>query len=126
MTPISIDEPMSALKVPLQNVFFAFGSSELLPESKTELDLLLDFITENPGLKVKIIGHTDNIGSPESNLVLSENRANAVVEYLVKRGVSDSRLVSEGLGDSQPIATNETEQGRRQNRRTELEIMEIR
>ena len=126
MTPISIDEPVSALKVPLQNVFFAFGSSELLPESKTELDLLLDFITENPGLKVKIIGHTDNIGSPESNLVLSKNRANAVVKYLVKRGVSESRLVSEGLGDSQPIATNETEQGRRQNRRTELEIMEIR
>jgi outer membrane protein OmpA-like peptidoglycan-associated protein len=75
-----------------------------------------------PSLKVEISGHTDNIGSETTNQKLSEDRANSVVSYLSKKGVTSSRLAGKGYGSSKPVASNNSEDGRQQNRRTEFEI----
>ncbi|MCB0588644.1 MAG: PD40 domain-containing protein [Phaeodactylibacter sp.] len=113
----------SARPVILKNVFFETGSAALLPESTTELNRLKGLLEDNPGLKVRINGHTDNVGSEEDNQALSENRAKAVYDYLVRNGISTERLQYKGFGESNPIATNETAEGRQQNRRTEFEVV---
>lgn len=115
-------EAPSARPVVLKNVFFETGSAALRPESASELNRLKDLLEENPGLKIRINGHTDNVGSEEDNLALSENRAKAVYDYLIRQGISEERLQYRGYGESKPIATNGTAEGRRENRRTEFEI----
>ncbi len=81
---------------------------------------------ENPGLAVEIAGHTDSTGSAEHNQDLSQKRAEAVVEYLFSKGIETDRLISTGYGDRKPVGSNDTEEGRAINRRTELTIIEIR
>ncbi|WP_235298421.1 OmpA family protein [Portibacter marinus] len=108
----------------LKNVLFETGSFELLEESFFELNHLVDLLKENPDLKIEIRGHTDNVGPEEDNQLLSENRAKSVYEYLTRKGVQSERLSYRGLGESQPISTNETEEGRRLNRRTEFITVE--
>jgi outer membrane protein OmpA-like peptidoglycan-associated protein len=88
------------------------------------LGKLVAFLKNNSGMKVQIQGHTDSSGSAERNQQLSELRANSVVEYLVKNGIAGGRLQSEGYGDKVPVADNATEEGRRQNRRTTVKIIE--
>lgn len=110
-------------KVTLNNIFFETASWELLPESKAELNKLTQFMVTNRTLRIKINGHTDNIGSDTDNLNLSENRAKAVAEYLMAKNIESSRLKWQGFGETDPIADNSTEEGRAMNRRTEFEII---
>ncbi len=106
----------------LRNVFFETASADLRPESKTELDRLKALLEGNPGLKIRINGHTDNVGSEEANQQLSEQRAKTVYDYLVQNGIALERLGYKGFGESQPIDTNDTPEGRQRNRRTEFEV----
>ena len=107
----------------LKNIFFETGSSKLLKESFAELNTLIVLLMENPGLRVEIGGHTDNVGNAEYNMTLSQQRADAVKNYLVEKGIAANRLVSKGYGFSNPIADNDTEQNRAKNRRTEIKII---
>ncbi len=110
--------------VVLKNVFFDSGSATLQRESTTELQRLKQLLVDNPGLNIRIDGHTDDVGSEEDNLVLSKNRAKAVFDYLVAQGIAMNRLSYQGFGESAPIAGNHTEAGRQQNRRTEFVVMD--
>jgi outer membrane protein OmpA-like peptidoglycan-associated protein len=110
-------------KVVLNNIFFATGKSTLKKESKTELENLLKLLNDAPTLKLEISGHTDNTGSDAVNQKLSERRAKAVVDYLVKNGVSADRLTFKGYGSSEPVADNKTKDGRQKNRRTEFKVI---
>lgn len=111
-------------KIVLNNIFFAAGKSNLNPESLNELERLVDILKENPKIKVEISGHTDNIGSRESNQKLSEQRAKEVVDSLKKQGIDKDRLRYKGYAFSKPVASNDTKEGRKQNRRVEFEIIE--
>lgn len=104
------------------NVQFATNSYQLQPSAYIELDKLLQVLTENPSLKVEIGGHTDNVGKAEDNLVLSTNRAKAIVEYLAGKGIPASRMTYKGYGATQPVADNATEEGRARNRRTTFTV----
>lgn len=110
-------------KIILRNIFFDFGKYTLRPESTNELERLIKLLNDIPSMRIEISGHTDNRGSAEFNQKLSENRAKAVVDYLVERGINPSRLEYKGYGKDQPIATNDTEAGRQENRRTEFKIL---
>ncbi len=107
----------------VNHLFFANNSTRILAESETALNDLKTFLTENPQLRIRIVGHTDNVGSDQFNLKLSEGRALSVKDALVKRGVAPERIETLGMGKHQPIATNDTEEGRAQNRRVELVIL---
>ena len=109
-------------KVVLKNVFFETAKYELKSTSKAELDKLVQFLKKNQSLEVEIGGHTDNVGSETYNQDLSENRAKSVYEYLIGKGISASRLSYKGYNFSEPIASNDSEQGRAKNRRTEFKI----
>ncbi len=110
-------------KIILRNIFYATDSYELIDKSKAELNKLTKFLEENPGLKIEISGHTDNVGTNAYNLTLSEKRAQSVVNYLVEQGISIERLTYKGYGEESPVDTNETEEGRANNRRTEIKIL---
>jgi outer membrane protein OmpA-like peptidoglycan-associated protein len=107
----------------LKNIFFDFNKFDLKPESQVELDKVVQLMQDNPTVKIQIEGHTDNIGNAADNLKLSENRAKAVVNYLVTKNISAARLIAKGFGATKPIAENSTEEGRAQNRRTELKVV---
>lgn len=109
----------------LNNVFFETSKWELLPTSKTELDGLVTILNQNPTMKIEIRGHTDNVGSDELNLTLSENRAKSVVTYLIEKGILADRLTSKGYGESIPVTTNENTEGRQLNRRVEFIIQAL-
>lgn len=110
-------------KVVLKNIFFETSSFQLKDESTAELQKLLGLMQNNKNLKIEISGHTDNVGDDKSNQKLSENRAKAVYEYLTTNGISAERLSYKGFGESSPVATNDTEEGRAQNRRTEFMVV---
>lgn len=111
-------------KIILKNIFFETAKYDLKSQSKAELNKLVAFLRKNENLKIEISGHTDNTGSTSSNLLLSQNRAKAVRSYLINTGnISADRLTSKGFGSSQPIADNETEEGKAKNRRTEFQII---
>lgn len=110
-------------KIALRNVFFNSGKWELLEESQYELDKLAELLEENPELRIELGGHTDNVGKSEDNQRLSEMRAKAVYEYLTAKGIAPSRLAYKGYGETQPIETNDTEEGRSANRRTEIKVL---
>ncbi|MFY0575664.1 OmpA family protein [Cystobacter fuscus] len=102
-------------------VRFATGKSDILPESFPLLDEVAKILNEHPELvRLRIGGHTDNRGTREFNIKLSQDRAEAVRRYLVERGVAPARLEAKGFGPDQPIATNDTAEGRQRNRRTEF------
>jgi outer membrane protein OmpA-like peptidoglycan-associated protein/tetratricopeptide (TPR) repeat protein len=107
----------------LKNIFFDFNKYDLKPESQVELDKIIQLMQDNPTVKIQIEGYTDNIGSAVDNMKLSENRAKAVVNYLVSKNISITRLTAKGFGETGPIADNSTEEGRAQNRRTELKVV---
>ncbi|MEZ4991149.1 MAG: OmpA family protein [Saprospiraceae bacterium] len=124
LQPIEAGTPEKAEErqpVILKNVFFASGSAELLPVSTNELDRLYELLNDHAELRIQINGHTDNVGSDTDNLELSEARAKAVYDYLIKKGIEEERLRYKGFGETVPIADNGTEEGRQQNRRTEFE-----
>ncbi len=107
----------------LKNVFFETGSAELKNESLSELNRLKKLLEENPTIKIQLNGHTDNVGTDEDNMALSENRAKAVYDYLLKNNIEAARLKYKGFGETMPIASNELEEGRKENRRTEFVLI---
>lgn len=107
--------------VVLRNVFFSTGSAELREASAGELNRLKRLLEENPELRIRINGHTDDVGSEADNLALSTARARAVHDYLIDQGIEPERLQYKGFGESQPVAGNDTPEGRALNRRTEFE-----
>lgn len=109
-------------KIALRNIFFDTGKSTLRSESNAELDRLLKLMKDVPSLKIEISGHTDNTGSAKMNESLSQSRAEAVVNYLVGKGIAKTRMTAMGYGPRKPIASNKSADGRQQNRRTEFEI----
>ena len=123
---IAMDPIETGKSVILKNIFFDTDSFNLKPESKGQLAEIVDFMKGNPGLVIEIGGHTDDQGSENHNLILSEKRADAVVQYLIIHGISTGRLKSHGYGFSVPLTDNSTEEGRAMNRRTEFRILEER
>jgi outer membrane protein OmpA-like peptidoglycan-associated protein len=121
---IFLDPIQINAKVVLNNIFFEFDSYELKTESEIELKKVVEFMKQNPTVRIEISGHTDTIGSEEYNLQLSENRANEIAEFLSKY-IDGSRIKAVGYGSSKPISSNKTEQGRRKNRRSELRVIDF-
>lgn len=116
-------QPIEAgASIVLKNIFFNTGKFILEATSEEELDRVVELMNENPGMKILISGHTDNVGKDADNLILSNNRAKTVIQYLQKKGIAASRLKAKGFGASQPVAPNDNEVGRAINRRTELSI----
>jgi outer membrane protein OmpA-like peptidoglycan-associated protein len=111
--------------VNLKNVLFAQTKSDILPESYRELDLVVTFLQSNPNVRIELAGHTDNRGIYSDNIKLSQQRVNKVKEYLVSKGVDPKRISGKGYGGIKPIASNDTEQSRKMNRRVEFTIKKL-
>ena len=110
-------------RISLKDIYFFFNSSSLTPKSEYELNKLLSILKKNPSMKIKIAGHADNIGTWSTNKIISQDRANAVKFYLVKRGIEETRITAVAYGEDKPMATNDNEKdGRELNRRVEFEI----
>ena len=109
----------------LHNMYFEFKSYKLLPESKYELNRIIEIMRENPTLTIAVSGHSDIVGSDAANLKISKRCAESVVDYLAQRGIPRPRLVAKGYGRSRPVASNKTEEERKKNRRVEIEVLDI-
>jgi outer membrane protein OmpA-like peptidoglycan-associated protein len=121
--PLSIAVDLRKTNVyTFRNVNFESGRADLLAGAMPELDGLLDFLKTNPEIKVEISGHTDNVGNDETNRILSENRAEAVANYLISKGIATGRVTAKGFGESRPVSSNGSEKGRLANRRVECRI----
>lgn len=107
----------------LDNVFFDSGKSTLRAESDKELNELVEYMNLKKTLFIEIAGHTDNVGSADANLRLSEDRAQAVKQYLQKKGIAPERITAKGYGDTMPVAENDSAANRQKNRRTEVHIL---
>jgi outer membrane protein OmpA-like peptidoglycan-associated protein len=127
--PYRMDVPLSPIEdsavVQLDNVFFETAKYDLRPESKVELDKMVTWMKANPLVKIEVSGHTDNVGDKKSNLILSNNRAKAVYDYLVANGVDAARMTYKGYGDTKPKVANDTPEHRQMNRRTEFKITSV-
>jgi outer membrane protein OmpA-like peptidoglycan-associated protein len=121
--PITLQKPEVGKKIVLKNIFYDFDKANLRMESMSELTRVLEVLNEMPALKIEVSSHTDSKGSDEYNNKLSQARAQSVVDYLVSKGVKPDRVIAKGYGKAQPVATNETEEGRQLNRRTEFRIL---
>jgi outer membrane protein OmpA-like peptidoglycan-associated protein len=106
--------------VEVPGIFFDFGKAEIKPESEAALNEVVKLLRANPAWKVWVVGHTDNVGTVESNLTLSGARSAAVVKALTQKGIAASRLAAHGAGPFAPVAANDTDEGRARNRRVEL------
>ena len=124
--PVSAPPPLTTRGVPitLGDLYFAFDSAELLAEADGQLSTLVRELQGDPDLQVRVSGHTDSSGPEEYNLLLSERRAVSVAGYLRSRGIEASRIEQRGYGESNPMADNATREGRTQNRRVELQILQ--
>lgn len=107
----------------VKNLFFATNKTRILKTSEEALNDLYMYLARNPQVRIKIIGHTDSVGKDEANQKLSDGRANEVMKDLIERGIAADRIQAEGRGETQPIDTNDTEEGRQNNRRVEIEIL---
>ncbi|MGE8187626.1 OmpA family protein [Pseudomonas sp. NPDC086278] len=104
------------------DVLFAFNKSDLTPAARSQLDALMAKLQNADVVSIKVVGHTDSVGSDAYNQALSERRASSVAAYLLSQGLAPNKLTSEGKGESEPVADNETEEGRAKNRRVEIHI----
>lgn len=109
----------------LDNVYFDQSSYILRPESYTQLNKLLKTLQGNPKLVIEIAGHTDNVGDRQLNRLLSQNRAKVIANYLANNGIRDERLQHKGYGDTKPVAPNDSEENKRQNRRVEFVVLKM-
>ncbi len=129
LTPVTKDlylQPIEVgLTVRLKNIYFDFDKTTLKSESFVELNKVVDFLKANPNVDVEISGHTDNKGSDDYNANLSQGRSQAVVDYIVSQGIDAARLTAHGYGESKPIDSNDTEEGRANNRRVEFTVMKV-
>jgi outer membrane protein OmpA-like peptidoglycan-associated protein len=107
----------------LNNLHFDFAKAVIRSESYHEMDELYDYLKWKDDIKIEIAGHTDNVGTDAANLVLSQQRADAVRNYLIKKGISPTRVTAKGYGASEPVEDNITEEGRQKNRRTEVKLL---
>ena len=114
--------PEALKPIILKNIFFNSGSADLLSSSTTEIDILYQLLQDKPSIRIEISGHTDNVGADGDNLRLSQSRAESVTDALVSKGISGDRITAIGKGETEPIDTNDTEEGRANNRRTEFII----
>lgn len=125
--PFMMDVPLQPIDtgsiVELKNVFFETAKFDLKPESKAELDKLVNFLTINKTMRIELDGHTDNVGDKKSNQLLSQNRAKAVYDYLVVNGIDLKRLSFKGFGDTRPKVKNDSDANRAINRRTEFKVV---
>lgn len=115
-TPAPEPEPEGLV---LEGILFGTNSATLQAESNPRLDRVVEFMTHMPSVRIRVSGHTDNVGDPQRNQALSEARAQAVRDYLVAHGIDGGRIEAVGYGDTHPVASNDTEEGRQQNRRIE-------
>lgn len=120
LTPIEV-----GLTVRLKNIYFDFDKTTLKSESFVELNKVVDFLKQNENISIEISGHTDSKGSDTYNLNLSQGRSQSVVDYLISQGINSSRLQAHGYGESKPIDSNDTEDGRANNRRVEFTVLKI-
>ncbi len=118
LVPIEVGE-----SIQLKNVFFVRSKAELKTESFSELDRLVEIMNENPTMEIQLEGHTDNLGQPEDNLLLSKQRVDEVKTYLVSKGISTKRITGKGYGGMRPVALSNTEENRQLNRRVEFKIL---
>ena len=118
LNPILVSE-----KINLKNTFFNTDSYNIDQKSYVELDKVVDFLNINSNVEIQIAGHTDNVGTYEYNMQLSEKRALAIKNYLIEKGINENRISYVGYGYTKPIANNQTEKGRKLNRRTEIIIL---
>ena len=133
MTKATTDEPFIkdfypekieiGAKVILENIYFETNKSTLNPSSYIQLNQVLEFMKSNSTLRLEISGHTDNVGSLKVNTKLSEERAKSVVDYLVANGIPSNRLEWKGYAFTQPVAGNDTPEGREKNRRVEFKVI---
>ena len=107
----------------LNNILFDSGKPTFRPDSYKQLNDLAEYMQLKPDQRFEIDGHTDNVGKPEENLKLSQLRAEAVKNFLVKKGVKADRIIAKGRGATQPVADNNSAEGKRKNRRTELVLL---
>lgn len=117
LVPIEIGE-----SIQLKNVFFVQSKAVLLPESYPELDRLVRIMKDNRTIEIELGGHTDGRGDPKANLALSEERVEAVRQYLISKGISEKRILGKGYGGARPMVSNDTEENRQLNRRVEFKI----
>lgn len=126
--PYRIDVSLQKLRpgasIVLNNVFYDSGKADLKQESQVELNKLVELLQANPEKNIEIGGHTDDVGSDANNITLSQQRSEAVVNYLISKGINASRLTAKGYGESNPVASNANEEGRAKNRRTEFKIIQ--
>ena len=106
-------------------ITFAFDRYDIQPQFRTTLDQVAQTLSAYPSTYIDVYGHTDSVGTDAYNMTLSQNRAQSVANYLTTRGVASARIATQGFGESQPIASNDTEQGRAANRRVEIRIVPI-
>jgi len=118
LQPIEVNAAMV-----LKHIQFEYNDFKLKESSKIELNKVVQILTENAALHISINGYTDNVGSNQSNLLLSANRAKAVMDYFIEKGIEGNRLQYKGFGAAKPIANNATEEGRAMNRRTEMVVV---
>jgi len=118
LVPIEVGEV-----VRLNNVFFDFDKWDLRPESFVELDRVVKLMQDNPTLEIEMSAHTDSYGSDDYNFKLSDNRAKSAMDYILSKGISPTRITAHGYGETKPVATNETDEGRQINRRVEFQIL---
>jgi outer membrane protein OmpA-like peptidoglycan-associated protein len=119
---VELNKAQVGARIVLRNIFFDFDKATLRPESNIEIERLRKVMLEYPTMKIEISGHTDNKGSADYNKKLSQSRAKAVMDYLVKKGISPDRMTFAGYGFERPMAPNDSDAGRQLNRRTEFEI----
>lgn len=120
LAPLKVDQTIR-----LNNILFGLNKAELLPESFPELERLLFVLNEQPALEIELHGHTDNQGTAEFNLMLSEKRALAIVNYLADNGIDKNRLDYVGFGETKPITDNDSPESRKENRRVEIKIINL-
>jgi OOP family OmpA-OmpF porin len=107
----------------LKNIYFDFDKTTLKSESFVELNKVVEFLKQNSHVEIEIAGHTDSKGADTYNQNLSQGRSQSVVDYLSSQGINSNRLTAQGYGESKPIDTNETEDGRANNRRVEFTVL---
>ncbi|RAW03223.1 OmpA family protein [Pseudochryseolinea flava] len=125
LSPIEVADAKENVVIVMNNVFFEFDKATLKAESYPELDRIVDFLKSKETIEIEISGHTDAVGEESYNLGLSQRRANSVRQYLTGKGVPSERIKAVYFGETRPVDSNETKEGRRKNRRVEFKILKM-
>jgi outer membrane protein OmpA-like peptidoglycan-associated protein len=115
--------PINVKTFVLRNMYFATAQTTILPSSKPALDMLYELLSENPELVIRIVGHTDDVGTEKDNQVLSEGRSKSICKEMINRGIDAKRISTTGKGELEPLVPNTSADNRQKNRRVEIEII---